>query len=77
MINDYCLTFTEPFRRARSHSVIGSIRTVIVTSSWLWHRPAGAQSAGAGTKVTVTGATGPFPCRRVLVLAYLACLWAR
>jgi len=35
------------------------MRTVIVTSAWLWHRPAGAQSAGAGP-VTSTGATGPF-----------------
>jgi hypothetical protein len=68
------LTFAQPFRRARSQSVIGSIRTVIVTLSWLWHRPAGAQSAGAGTMVTVTGTTGPFPCRRVLVLACWACL---
>ncbi len=31
MIACDCLTFTEPFRGARSQSVIGSIRTVIVT----------------------------------------------
>ncbi len=58
----------------RLHSVIGFIRTVIVTSAWLWHRPAGAQEAGAGSGHEDRRDRDLFPRRCVRVLAAVAFL---